>query len=134
MFATGVVHQLCGASNSIILNSEGRGYDDYYVYDQESYGARWLRDNGELKEDTKVYTGGGSGTRLTSQAGIPDYDRWSFFVEGRKIEGYIYLRYYNVVNGKIIDPQREEHNMTEYQNKFIEKSKIYNNGGSEVWR
>ena len=93
MFATGAIHQLFGASNSIIFNSEGRVYDSYYVYDQESYGARWLRDNGELKN---------------------------------------YLRYYNI-GGKILD-KGEEHNMTEYQDKFVGKNKIYNNGGSEVWK
>ena len=105
----------------------------YYVHDQESSGAKWLGNYGEL-EDTKVYTDRVSGTRLVSQAGITNYDYWAFFVEGRKIEGYIYLIYYNVVNGKIIDLQIEEHNITEYQDKFIGKSKVYNNGGSEIWR
>lgn len=28
----------------------------------------------------------------------------------------------------------EEYNMAEYQDKFIGKSEIYDNGGSEVWR
>ena len=131
---TGVMYNIFGVPRAIMLNSEGEQYDGLYVHDQEGYGARWLRDEGELEEDTKIYTGGGSRTRLTSQAGITDNDPWSFFVEGRKIEGYIYLRYYNVVDDKIIGPQKEEHNMSKYQDKFIGKNKVYNNGGSEIWR
>ena len=69
-----------------------------------------------------------------SQAGIREYDSYSLLVEDKKINGYIYLRYYNVVDGKLVDRQCEEHNMTEYRDKFVGKSKIYNNGGSEVWR
>jgi uncharacterized membrane protein len=133
---TGVTYQMFGYPRAITLNSEGEQYDMMYMHDQESYGAKWLGNYGEI-EDTKVYTGGGGGTMLLSQAGIRNYDIWAFFVEGRKIEGYIYLRYYNVVNGKILGgqgAQKGEHNMTEYQDKFVDKNRIYNNGGSEVWR
>jgi uncharacterized membrane protein len=56
-------------------------------------------------------------------------------MKDKKIEeGYIYLRYYNVVDGKLLDWQNEKHNMTEYQDKFVGKSKIYSTGGSEIWR
>ena len=79
------------------------------------------------------YTDFVGGTRLISQAGILEYDSYSLLVEDRKINGYIYLRYHNVVDGKLVD-RHEEHNITEYQNKFVDKNRIYNNGGSEVWR
>jgi uncharacterized membrane protein len=131
--ATGVTSQMFGVRNAIILNSEGEQYDMYYVHDQDTYGAKWLRNNGEL-ENTKIYTGRGSGGRLISQAGIRQCDSDSLFVDGRKINGYVYLRYYNVVDGKILDRQREEHDITEYQDKFVGKSEIYNNGGSEIWK
>ena len=129
---TGVMYNLFGVPRAITLNSEGEQYDAMYVHDQEGYGARWLRDNGEL-EDTRIYTGRGVGGRLVSQAGIQGHDPWSLFVEGGKINGYIYLRYYNVVDGKILGSQKGERNMTEYQDKFVGKGKIYDNGGSEVW-
>ena len=130
---TGVTYQMFGYPRQITLNSGGEQYDTYYVHDQESYSAKWLRNNGEL-EDTKICVGRGIGGRLISQAGIRQYDSDSLFVEGRKINGYVYLRYYNVVDGKILDAQREEHNMVEYQDKFVDKNRIYNNGGSEVYR
>ena len=49
-------------------------------------------------------------------------------------EGYIYLRYTNVVGSKLMDNQHQGHNLTEYSHLFIGKSKIYNNGGSEVYK
>ena len=54
--------------------------------------------------------------------------------EDKKISGYIYLRYYNVVDGKLLDAGYKSHNITEYQDKFISKGKIYANGGSEIYR
>ena len=130
---TGVMYNIFGVPRAITLNSEGGQYDMLYVHDQESYGAGWLRDNGEL-ENTKIYTGRGIGGRLISQAGIRGHDPYSLLKEDKKIDGYIYLRYYNVVDGKILDAQKEEQNMTEYQDKFVGKGKIYDNGGSEVYK
>ena len=129
---TGVMYNIFGVPRPIILNSEGEQYVLMYVHDQESYGARWLRDKGEL-EDIKIYTDKISEGRLTSQAGIQRCDTYSLFIE-KKIEGYIYLRYYNVVDEKLLDMQNEEHNITEYQDKFVDKGKIYSNGGSEIYR
>ena len=130
---TGVMYNLLGVPRAIILNSEGEQYDLMYVHDQESYSARWLRDNGEL-ENTMIYTDISGGGILKSQAGIQRYDSTSLLDEDRKINGYIYLRYYNVFDGKLLDMKYEEHNITEYSNKFAGKGKIYNNGGAEIWR
>ena len=132
--ATGVMYNIFGVPRPVILNSEGEDqYDIYYVSDQESYGAKWLRDNGELK-NTRIYTDSVGGNRLLSQAGILEYDPYSLFVEDIKINGYIYLRYYNEVDGKLLDWNIEKHNITEYQDKFVRKGKIYSNGGSEIYR
>ena len=136
MFATSAIHQLCGASNSIILNSEGRGYDDYYVYDQESYGAMWLANNAEQK-NIRIYTDRIGDKRLISQAGFSPraINRYTLTDEQDiEIEGYIYLRYYNVVDGKLLDVQFEEHDIIQYSDKFTGKSKLYSNGGAEIWK
>jgi uncharacterized membrane protein len=130
---TGVTYQMFGYPRPITLNSEGEQYDKMYVHDQESYGAKWLGDEGELK-NTQIYTDRLGGMRLKSQAGIRGYDTRSLLEEDRKINGYIYLRYYNVVDSKLLDHQYGKHNITEYQDKFVGKNKVYNNGGSEVWR
>jgi uncharacterized membrane protein len=129
---SGVMYNIFGVPMEITLNSEGEQYDRLYIHDKEIYGARWLRNNGEL-ENTKIYTDFVGGSRLLSQALIPRYDSYALLMENREIEGYIYLRYYNVVEGKL-SSRYEEHNMTEYQDKFVGKSKVYNCGGSEIWR
>ena len=53
--ATGMMYNIFGVPRAIALNSEGERYDMLYVHDQESYGAKWLRDNSEL-ENTMIYT------------------------------------------------------------------------------
>ena len=135
---TGVMYNMFGIPRAIILNSEGEQYEQMYVYDQDSYGARWL---GSHKSDMKTYTDYFGGEILCSQGkGRIPYrlsDRTSLF-KNRKIDGYIYLRYYNVVDGKLWVSIRGglqgNHNTSDYADIFIEKSKIYANGGSEIYR
>ena len=133
---TGVLYNVFGVPRAIILNSEGAQYDMYYVHDQESSGAKWLRNNGEL-ENIRIYTDRIGDKKLVSQAEFSPrvIDRW-LLTDERDIEikGYIYLRYYNVVDGKLLDVQNEEHNITEYSDKFTGKSKRYSNGGAEIWK
>ena len=148
MFITGTAYQVLGYHRAIALNSEGFVYDLLYVYDEETYAAKWLRESGELG-DVELYSSGGGyiGSnavstdtgeigRLVSQGGIPPayVDRWFLFDPNIKIGGYIYLRYYNVVNGKILTPLLEEHDIAEYQGRFVGKAKIYDNGGSEIYK
>ena len=130
---TGALCQIFGEPRAIILNSEGRGYDMLYVHDRGSYGATWLSYHRE--KDVTIYTDFVGDRWLISQGSIAQWsinDR-SLLQEDRKINGYIYLRYYNVV-GKLLDEGRESHGIVDYQDKFVSKGKIYNNGGSEVWK
>lgn len=127
------MYNVFGIPRQIILNSEGEQYDLLYVHDQESYSAKWLRNNGEL-EDTKIYTGTVGGCRLKSQGGIRGYDSRSLFEKDKKIDGYIYLRYSNIMNGELIGRHNKVYNMTDYQDFFLKENKIYNNGGAEVWK
>jgi uncharacterized membrane protein len=132
---TGVTYQMFGYHGTIILNSEGKQYDKYYVHDQESYGARWLANNAEQK-NIRIYTDRVGDRRLISHAGFSPHtiDKYTLTDERDiEIKGYFYLRYYNVVDGKLLDWQFEEHNITEYSDKFTGKSKLYNNGGAEIW-
>ena len=132
---TGVTYNMFGVPRSIILNSEGEQCDIYYMHDQESYGAMWLANNAEQK-NIKIYADWYGERRLISQAGFSSraIDRSTLADEQDiAIRGYIYLRYYNVVNGKLLDMQRAEHNITEYSDKFARKNKLYSNGGAEIW-
>jgi len=132
LFVTGAMYQICGAPIAYTLNSKGVGYDTEYIHDQESYVAKWLEENRVV--DFRINTADYHGKRkLISQGGIPPAQiSYYYFFNHRKIEGYTYLSYNNVVNGKLAE-KNELYNMSEYSDAFIDKSKIYNNGGSEVW-
>ena len=129
---TGVMYNIFGVQRSIILNSEGESYNKMYVHDQESYGAKWLKDYG--KDRTRIYTTDAyvGRLKLMSQGNIP----WSLnndrsFANNRTCRGYIYLGYYNVVDGKLFDGTT---NLSDYSHQFVGKSKFYANGGSEVYK
>ena len=135
---TGVSYQMFGVPRAITLNSEGEQYDLYYVHDQESYGAMWLKVHSEDK--TRVYTDFYGRLQLVSQAGYPPLSiDWYRLAHHEKIDGYIYLRYYNVVNDKLVGHNKisrifTSYNLTEYDDVFVRRNNIYNNGGSEVYR
>ena len=133
---TGVMYNIFSVPHTIILDSEGELYDRLYVHDQESCGAKWLKEYSENK--MRVYTDFYGRYGLISQASFsPDLiDRHSL-IDHKKIKGYLYLRYYNVVNDKLTGRSNGtfyNYNLTEYDDVFLEKDKIYNNGGAEVYR
>ena len=133
MISSGTAYQICGIPEEVILNSKGNSYYDLYVHDQESYAARWLKSNIEL-ENTKIFTDW-RGIRLISQGMIPfnKIDRYTRLKPHEYIDGYIYLRYRNVVYGKVLDGYSESE-FEEYEGIFAGEDKIYTNGGSEVYR
>lgn len=135
---TGVMYQVFGYPRAITLNSEGDTYDLCYVHDQESYSARWLgsyADYATLHQTTIFAADFFGGRRLTSQGMIPPsaISAGSFIKYG-KIDGYIYLRHYNVVEGKLMDYHNEIYNMTDYQDTLTEKNEIYDGGCSKIYR
>ena len=128
MCTTGTMYQIFDVPASIALNSAGLEYELWYVHDQDSYAAKWIKEYG--KEGVRIYSGAWPGPRVVhSQGKIPLYQiRGSFvslYQEGRRIDGYIYLRYTDVVEGKLV---------AKYPDIFFEKSKINANGGAEVYR
>ena len=50
------------------------------------------------------------------------------------VEGYIYLGYSNIINGELIGHDNKVYNMTDYQDFFLKKNKIYSNGDTVVYR
>jgi uncharacterized membrane protein len=131
LFGNSVIYNIGGVPRSIILNSEGEQYDMLYVHDEESYGAKWLKSY--ANEKAKIYTDAYGGIRLRSQGGIRSNFAKLLIEDKIAIkDGYIYLRYYNVVDDKLLGSM--PYNMTEYTDIFGEMSKVYANGGSEVWK
>ena len=118
-----VTYNMAGVPRSILLNSEGELYDMHYLHDQESYSAKWLKEHGERK--SKIYADHYGRIRLVSQGKFSYYLIKPLPTIKRIDKGYIYLRYYNVVNGEF---------QSEYSHRFVGKSEIYDNGGSKIYR
>ena len=124
---TGVMCQVFGVPRAITLHSEGSLYSDMYVSDAESLAAKWVKERALQKIPIYVY--GFTQQILLSQARIPLRETYpaliSRYKEGEQIDGYIYLRHVDIVDRELV---------AKYPGIFAEKSKIYANGGSEVYR
>jgi len=129
---TGVLYQLSGYPESVVLNSEGFYYDHLYLHDQESEAAGWLRDYGELDFE-RVYTVPMGINVLTSQAGIRHPDNQSLLVSNSALDGYVFLRYNSVVNGTVVTRDGEM-DLADYRWKYAGGNRIYVNGGAEIWK
>ena len=137
---TGVLYQIFGFTTAITLNSGTNSTS--IIYDQDSYGAKWLEQYRDKEE--MIYTSGYGFEVLGSQGKIPPSEVNKKLVlvyeENREITGYIYLRHLQVVDGEIVIRRprsgREVLNMTDLPDMLTmnRKNKIYNNGGSEVYR
>ncbi len=129
---TGVMYNIFGVPRAITLNSEGEGYDQY-VYDQEGYGAKWVNDY--AAEQQIIYCDFQGERRLVSQGKItPSLINYYWLSNPVSVDGYFYLRYHNVVNGKLVNSYTDPYNMTDYQSIFLEKNKIYDTGCTKILR
>jgi uncharacterized membrane protein len=134
---TSTIYQMFNYPRSVVLNSEGSQYDVYFIHDEEVYAAKWLKKYADL-ETMKVFIDSGDAGRLISQGDISPtrIDQYSLTGTDEEIaDGYIYLRYYNLVNGKIVTPEVPLgiHDTAEYQYKWEKKNRVYANGGSEIY-
>ena len=128
--ATGVMYNIFGVPRAIILNSEGEQCDQMLIHEQDAYAAKWFGKNYVKEGRYAAYIADGGGRALRTQCLIPSgIINHRSFSKHEKIDGYIHLRYHNVVEGLV-----GIHNMTEYADMFVGKNMIYTNGGSEVWR
>ena len=126
---TGAICQVFGFPRAITLNSANSGGPpgifNMYIYEEESCSAKWLKEY--AGGEATIYIGSWA-TILVSQARIPEGQHKSFiatYQEGKQIDGYIYLRYLDIVDRELV---------AKYPGLFAQKSKIYTNGGSEVYK
>jgi uncharacterized membrane protein len=130
-----MVDELFGTPKSILLNSQGSEFNYMFVYDQETLAAQWLHDKAYFGVNL-IYSDFTADRRLLSQGLINRQfidQRYSLMQNETNITGYIYLRHWNIFENKLLDQSYKEHEITEFENRFVNKSRIYNNGGSETW-
>jgi len=151
----GPLYQCFGVPRSIILNSEGRDYELRYIHDQENYASNWLKDYEGDKQ--LIYIDHYGSSRLSSQAGFTSeyfpyagtftsstYTYAKRFIEDDYSylkEGYFYFRYFNTVDGKLLARWAREESRgylefdrAEREHLLEGRSRIYDNGGTEIWR
>ena len=127
------MYQAFNFPEAVVINAEGHEYDSLYVHDQESSAAKWLYQNHNPNSIINTdYTGY---HRLVSEGGraARPFNDLSLLDKEKGIEGYIYLRYFNVVNGKLLDSEYEIHEVADYAYRLLPKNKIYSNGGSDIY-
>jgi len=122
---TGMMCQVFNYPRAITLNSEGPRYG-MYISDAESYAAKWVKEYSE--EGITINAHHFARDLLISQAqlaprGFKEY-RLSELVGDREVDGYIYLRYLDIVDGGL---------KREYPGLFAASNKIYDNSKSEVY-
>jgi uncharacterized membrane protein len=132
---SGAAYQMFGYPRNLVLNSTGEYYEWYYIHDQESRAARWLGENGDNK--AAIYTEHW-GIMLVSQGKFPqerlNQELFESYLAHRPINGYVYLRYENVVNGKIMDQKGNVYRLPEYPDFLTDKGKIYVSNGAEIFQ
>lgn len=128
---SGVTYNLFNVHRSILLNSDGEQYDIYFIHDQESAGAKWVKDHNE--PDAMVNTDFFGRYILLSQAMYPrDSIDNGALLTGSKVNGSIFLRHYNVNYGVLKGNDGNIRYLNDCKS-LNESNLIYKNGGSEVY-
>ncbi|MGB9937099.1 MAG: DUF2206 domain-containing protein [Methanobacterium sp.] len=132
---TGVMYQLFDIDRSIMLNSQGKEYDDIFIHEQEIMGAKWLKD---YKYSNKSITTDYLGRFRVIIGGLIEPYPYSVnnHINEQNLNSYIYLRYFNVVNDRIL-VFNSESNITNvpinsFDFKIKREEKIYDNGGTTI--
>ena len=138
----GGVYQIFGEPHSVIFNSKGYQYEISYIHEESAIAGNWLKDNmvKRAKICADVATGGSRG-KLALQgiyaSKVFFKHNKTYFEERLCDHAYIFLSYQNVVNKEVVvnfwKSEGWKRNIKEYLYLLNGKSKIYDNGGSEVW-
>ena len=129
-----------GYPRAITLNAAGEVSDWIYIHDHDVIGAKWVGNYGICgpKGGLKLYSDGFGNMRVALAYDVKKRPSTStsFFGDNETVDdGYIYLRYANVVAEKVYPRGYKFNyvNITKYSHLFQGKSKIYNNGGTEIY-
>ena len=135
MAGTGTLYQLSGIPQEITLNSEGTTYNAYYIHRQETQSAEWLTthavgaDEIYAEPEVKVLF------RDVMSPTAPLLFRTPELSGLDEVNSFIYLRYHNVVDGEwFFDVNVAPLDFREYEDTLDNRDKLYDNGGSAIYR
>ena len=135
ILTTGMLQSIAGNPTTIALDSHGPSYDSFYIHEQEIEACKWLGEKNEIGK--KIYADLRGKSRLISQGMIPfryigDLD--DFLQRNKDLNGYIYLRYFNVLERNVsASPSNEFLESIQYKDRLSMEGKIYENGGSVIF-
>lgn len=125
--STYLTYHFAGESYSPYYEKNGSLRDEHFIYNQELNSALWIKNNsfnnsGTLSDGIVFW-------RLV----YVDYPFSNINTKNTNPNYYIYLGYTNVKNGLMYPKAENPKNITDYPYLFINKSKIFDNGGSQVF-
>jgi len=152
LFSTGFVFEIVGdAPSSVSLGLKRMkqsndanvtvALNHQYVWEQDVAGAKWLGKN--KNDNAAVWRDYEASTILSCYGMIILHQRTLSKTTSIQLikDNYVYLRYMNIVNGVMIEPLPKyrsgvynKYNTREINYLFKEKSRIYDNGGSEIYK
>ena len=135
--ATYLQYHFYGEPYSPDYDSNGLVRNEGYIYNQEVIGATWLKDH--YMDNYTTYSEGRGlivfltayGNESTNMNLNNSIFSWNKTVNS----GYIYLGYLNANKNEVLPvyTNLNVQNMSNYSSFFLRKSKIYDNGGSQIW-
>jgi uncharacterized membrane protein len=133
---TGVTYNIYGVPRQIIINSEGEMYDILFVNDREIKSVIWLEEHRDAK--TPIFSDFYGRYVSISYGNSLQTSKWTYFMQNKSMDGYIYLRSYNINYDKIFSINENvrvsSYNLSDYADVFTRKKLIYNNNGAEIYR
>lgn len=138
LFASGMVYQFLGTPKSLALSTQSQDYNIAYTHPQDARAAQWI---GKSMTSSEVVFADLGGRELLNSQGLLSrfqhtslyqmYSRYSRWGEPR--EGYVFLRYYNIVHGYAIDVyMRDMNELSWYSGVLDTADRIYNNGSAQI--
>lgn len=130
-------YSLLGEPYSPIYEKDSVIRQELYIFDSELISTKWIYQYGY--DDLTIYSDGREVARFLTAYGINIHNRKindSYFGWNQTVNsGYIYLGYVNVNNNKIIDIGSDiiRVDISPFYHLFQGKSRIYDNGGSQIW-
>lgn len=129
-------YHFTGNPYSAIYEKDGVIRNEAYIYPSELVSAEWI---GYKGENITIYSDGREFPRFSQAFGVSLYSKsinGSYFGFNRTVDlGYIYLGRVNVRDKKIMDIADDiiTADLDDYAHLFESKSRIYDNGGSQIW-
>jgi uncharacterized membrane protein len=118
---------------SITLNSEGDQYDLWYVHDEEVNAAKWMKDFLPQSADILTDIFGINIIRSHGERMI-NSDIFDSNQKRNIADDYVFLRYLNTVENRVILRNFKSANLTDYEYLLYSKSEIFNNGGASFFQ